>query len=90
MESVVVRIVAGHDPADDFVSAPREKKGGGAMFKERMLLRIKEAFALDDQRWHPRGIAFVESPLAFDERVALRTRGHFTDRYIRDTHIARP
>ena len=71
MHRVVVRIVARHDPADDFSSAPGEKQSGVAMQIKRVALPIDETFALDDKRRDPSRIIFVNPPREFDKRVAF-------------------
>ena len=79
VERVVLRVVARHDPPDDFAAGPRQKKRGIAVLVKRMLFAIEELFPLEQQRRHPRRIVRIDPPREFDEGVAFRARSDLSD-----------
>src|SRR3954470_8923787 len=72
--SVVFRIVARGDAADDFAVAPGQEKLSLAVLEEWMLLAIEKFFALDQQGRHPGRIVPVNAPGEFYEGVAIGFR----------------
>ena len=62
VERVVARIVARHDPADDFAARARQKKRGIAMLIKRVFLAIEELLSLDQERRHPGRIIRINTP----------------------------
>ena len=48
VQRIVVRIVTGHDAADDFVVSPRQKQGSVAVPVKRMPFSVEEHFTFND------------------------------------------
>ena len=74
MARVVVRVVARHDAAHDFISAARQKQRRVTVQIKRVPFTIEKRFALNNERRHPGGIVFVNSPRKLDKRGAIFAR----------------
>ncbi len=79
MERVIARIVARHDPPDDFAARAGEEKCGIAVLVEWMFLAIEELFPLDQQRRDPNRVVRVNPPRKFDKRVQVGARTNWFD-----------
>ena len=79
MKRVVIRVVARHDPPNDFTAGSGKKKRRIPMLVKRVLPAIQELFPLEQQRGHPGGIMLIDPPREFDKGVAFRARTNLDD-----------
>ena len=77
LKFVVARIIAGHDPTDDFSPAtagPGQEQSRIAVLIEWVLAAVEKLLSLDHQRRHPRGVVPIDAPGEFDKRIAIARR----------------
>jgi hypothetical protein len=79
MQRVIARIVARHDPPDDFAARAGEEEFGIAVLIKWMFLPIEELFPLDQQWRHPGRIVRVNPPRKFDKGVQVGARANWVD-----------
>ena len=75
VERVVIRIVARHDPPDDFPAGARQKKRGIAVLdKTDVSRRLRNSFRSIRSGGTQAGSFCIDPPGKFDEGVAFRAR----------------
>jgi hypothetical protein len=83
MIGIIVWIITGHDPANDFSPAAGKKQRSIAMLVERVLSSIEKLFALDQEWGHPSWIKAIDFPGKLDEGITLRLGADLVDLYRR-------